>query len=212
MYHEEANKIYKELMKQLPSFNGGTSFKIGDIEIAVQGKDGLGGLIEEWFGVWAKTNRFNITDPKKNGRSQEFPDYYIGDDKSFLEIKSFDSTAGANFDLANFDSYCKSISELPQRTDADYLIFSYKLNNAKLSIENIWIKKIWQITCPSARYPLKTQVKRDVIYNIRPSSWYAQNPQFKSFSTKKEFITALFETQQEYKGYNYLNDYLQKIS
>jgi type II restriction enzyme len=41
----------------------------------------LGGLIEEWLGVWAKKNNFNITDPKENGNSQEFPDYYIGDDK-----------------------------------------------------------------------------------------------------------------------------------
>jgi type II restriction enzyme len=33
----------------------------------------LGGLIEEWFGVWAEKNNFNITDPKENGSSQEFP-------------------------------------------------------------------------------------------------------------------------------------------
>jgi len=47
-----------------------------------------------------------------------------------------------------------------------------------------------------------------VIYNIRPSSWYAKNPQFKSFTTKQDFIAALFKTQEEYKGYNYLESYL----
>ncbi len=212
MYHVEAEKIYKELMKQLPKFKGGASFNIGNIKIEVQGKDGLGGLIEEWFGVWAKQNKFNITDPKESGSSQEFPDYYVGSDKSFLEIKTFDDTAGANFDLANFDSYCMSVAKLPKRTDADYLIFSYVLKESKLSIKNIWIKKIWEITCPSTRYPLKTQVKKDVIYNIRPSSWHAKNPKFKSFTTKEDFITALFDTQQKYKGSNNLNLYLNNTS
>jgi type II restriction enzyme len=212
MYHVEANKIYKELLNQLTTFKGGTSFKIGDIKIAVQGKDGLGGLIEEWFGVWAKKNKFNITSSKENGSSQEFPDYYIGDDKALLEIKSFDASAGANFDLANFDSYCESVANLPERANADYMIFSYILNGSELNIQDIWIKKIWEITCPSARYPLKTQVKKDVIYNIRPSSWYAKNPQFKSFTTKENFITALFDTQQKYKENNYLEVYLNNIS
>ncbi len=182
--------------------------KSRNIKIEVQGKDGLGGLIEEWLGVWAKKNNFNITDPKENGNSQEFPDYYIGDDKDLLEIKSFDASASANFDLANFDSYCRSVADSPKRTNADYLIFSYTLNGSKLNIQDIWIKKIWEITCPSAKYPLKTQVKKDVIYNIRPSSWYAKNPQFKSFTTKEEFINALFNTQQEYKSFSYLEDYL----
>ncbi|WP_195910021.1 NgoBV family restriction endonuclease [Bathymodiolus azoricus thioautotrophic gill symbiont] len=106
-----------------------------------------------------KTN-FNITDPKENGNSQEFPDYYIGDDKDLLEIKSFDASASANFDLANFDSYCRSVADSPKRTNADYLIFSYTLNGSKLNIQDIWIKKIWEITCPSAKIPLKNPSKK----------------------------------------------------
>jgi type II restriction enzyme len=156
----------------------------------------------------AKKNNFNIVDTKENGNSQKFPDYYIGNDNALLEIKSFDASASANFDLANFDSYCKSVANLPSRTNADYIIFSYILNGSKLNIQNIWIKKIWEITCPSARYPLKTQVKRDIIYNIRPSSWYAKNPKFKSFTNKESFIKALFDTQREYKGFSHLKDYL----
>jgi hypothetical protein len=38
MYHAEANKIYAELLNQLPTFKGGTSFNIGNIKIEVQGK------------------------------------------------------------------------------------------------------------------------------------------------------------------------------
>lgn len=200
MYHEESIKIYEALLKNLDSLQGGTVFKIGDVSIKVEGKDGLGGLIEEWFGVWAEKQGFIIKNPKKEGGSQEFPDYYVGDDNALLEVKAFDSSASANFDLANFESYCESVANTPERVESDYLIFSYKLSGSKLSIENIWLKKIWEITCPSERWPIKTQTKRDVIYNIRPASWYSTRPRFKVFSTKKEFIDAVFETQAEYTG------------
>lgn len=200
MYHEESIKIYEALLKNLESLQGGTVFKIGDVSIRVEGKDGLGGLIEEWFGAWAEEQGFKINNPKKEGGSQEFPDYYVGDDNSLLEVKAFDSSASANFDLANFESYCESVANSPERAESDYLIFSYKLSGSKLSIENIWLKKIWEITCPSERWPIKTQTKRDVIYNIRPASWYSTRSRFKVFSTKKEFIDAVFETQAEYTG------------
>jgi len=200
MYHPEAIRIKSSLLKNISNLKGGTLFSIGDISIEVEGKDGLGGLIEEWFGVWAENQGFNIKNPKKEGGSQEFPDYYVGDDNGLLEVKTFDSSASANFDLANFESYCESIANMPSRVDSDYLIFSYKLTGSILTIENIWLKKIWEITCPSQRWALKTQTKRDVIYNIRPAAWYSINPRFKVFASKEKFIEALFETQESYEA------------
>ena len=88
----------------------------------------------------------------------------------------------------------------PSRTNSDYLIFSYKLTGSVLSIENIWLKKIWEITCPSERWPLKTQTKRGVIYNIRPAAWYSKNARYKVFTSEEDFINAVFETQAEYTG------------
>jgi len=200
MYHNESLTIYNRLIDSLDQLVGGTIFRIGDISIDVKGKDGLGGLIEEWFGIWALSNNFNVHDHKKSGGSQEFPDYYIGDDMGMLEIKSFDITASPNFDLANFESYCESVANKPERIDSDYLIFGYELSGSKLRISKIWLKKIWEITCPSDRWPLKTQTKRDVIYNIRPATWYSTNNKFKVFTSKEKFIDALFETQEQYKG------------
>ena len=124
----------------------------------------------------------------------------MGDDNGLLEVKAFDSSASANFDLANFESYCESVANMPNRTNSDYLIFSYKLTGSVLSIENIWLKKIWEITCPSERWPLKTQTKRDVIYNIRPAAWYSKNARYKVFTSKENFINAVFETQANYTG------------
>jgi type II restriction enzyme len=211
MYHPECIKCRDLLLSNISSLVGKTIFQIGNISVDVEGKDGLGGLIEEWFGIWALSNKINITNPKKDGGSQEFPDYYVGDDNALLEVKTFDSSASANFDIANFESYCESVAVMPQRADSDYLIFSYQLNGIELSIKNIWLKKIWEITCPSDRWPLKTQTKRDVIYNIRPAAWYSNRNRYKTFQSKEAFIEALFGTQQMYRGTSSKNLYLENL-
>lgn len=202
MYHSEASKIIEKLKSTKESLIGGTNFTLGDISIQIEGKDGIGGLIEEWFGHWAERNGFNIRNPKKEGGSQEFPDYYIWENpkvyEALLEVKTYDANAGANFDIANFQSYCASVSENPYRLDADYLIFAYKVHNGVLSIHEVYLKKIWEITCPSERWPLKTQTKRDVIYNIRPSTFHSNKGRYSSFQSKGEFIEALFLTEEKY--------------
>ena len=210
MYHNESVKIIQELDKQKTTFNGCIKFLMGGIEVKINGKDGIGGLIEEWFGIWSAEQGFDIKSANKDGGSQTFPDYYVGGD-GLLEIKTFDANASANFDIANFDAYCMSVSENPERANSDYLIFSYKMIDGDLSIQNIWLKKIWEITCPSTRWPLKTQTKRDMIYNIRPAAWYSDRAQFKTFNSKDEFIQALFSTQQRYSNYSYLKDYQDKV-
>ena len=203
--HPESIAIYNKLMAVLPTLSGGTQFKLGSIILAIEGRDGLGGLIEEWFGTWATTNLFNIHNPKANGgASQQFPDYYVGATKDgYLEIKTFDADASPNFDVANFESYCESLSNNPHRLFSDYLIFSYKLNGTVLTIEKIWLKKIWQITCASAAYPLKTQNKRGVIYNIRPASFHStsgRTSQFPIFNCPIKFTDALYDTQLKYNN------------
>lgn len=200
MYHQESIRIYDELHRIKSTLTGGTQFQIAGLIINVEGKDGIGGLIEEWFGKWAYQNKFKVINPKITNSSQEFPDYFVGDDgKGMLEIKAFDRNASANFDIANFESYCFSLSTNPERLESDYLIFGYTLEGSILTITDIWLKKIWQITTSSERWPLKTQTKRDVIYNIRPSTWYSTRIAKTSFDSKEEFVTALFETQKKYK-------------
>jgi type II restriction enzyme len=202
MYHPESTRILNELISVKANLVGGTTFKIGDLSVSVEGKDGVGGLIEEWFGKWAKSKSFQVFNPKLANSSQEFPDYFVGDDtnRGMLEIKAFDKSASANFDIANFESYCASLAANPHRLDSDYLIFGYELNGSVLKITDVWLKKIWQITTSSQRWPLKTQTKRDVIYNIRPSTWYSTRISKTSFASKEEFVTALYSTWKKYKG------------
>lgn len=196
-YNEESLKIYQKLHSIEASLEGSTVFRFGGIDVDVEGKDGIGGLIEEWVGIWAIEQGFNI---KKATDSQTFPDYFVGENNALLEIKTFNYNASANFDIANFESYCSSLAHTPSRLYSDYLIFGYEIIGHKISIKDIWLKKIWEITCPSERWPLKTQTKRDVIYNIRPASWYSSRSTYKAFNSPEAFVNALYETQEMYTG------------
>lgn len=204
-YHRESIAIFEQLQSIKHTLTGGTHFRLGDVALQIEGKDGIGGLIEEWFGVWAEQNGFVI---QKAIASQEFPDYFVGNDNGLLEIKTFNRDASANFDIANFESYCTSLANNPNRLYSDYLIFGYRVNNGRLSIADIWLKKIWEITCPSEDWALKTQIKRDVIYNIRPATWYSNRARYKPFNDPDLFVQALYETQQTYRGRSDLDLYL----
>jgi hypothetical protein len=204
MYHPESRKIIDELNGQISSLKGGIFAKLGNVELMISSKDGIGGFIEEWFGAWSKENGFNV---QKQHNAQIFPDYFVGGN-GLLEIKTFDKQAGPAFDIANFESYCESAANTPSRVESDYLIFSYLSINGELSIKDIWLKKIWEISSPSARGALKTQIKRDVIYNIRPARWYSDNLRYSVFKTKEDFVDALYKTQNEYTGKDHKQRYL----
>jgi NgoBV restriction endonuclease len=129
--------------------------------------------------------------------TQEFPDFLLDSQtntNNLLEIKTFDFNRSANFDMSNFEDYCRSLKTQAYRLDADYLIFAYALKNGQFSIKNLWLKKIWEMAGSSERYPVKCQVKQDVIVNIRPVSWYSENAQFKPFQTRRDFVSALHKT------------------
>ena len=68
--------------------------------------------------------------------------------QEWLEIKAFNSSANPAFDIANFDSYCESLRNEIYRLDADYLILAYDLDDITgiISIKNMWLKKVWEIT------------------------------------------------------------------
>ncbi|RIY32033.1 hypothetical protein, partial [Psittacicella gerlachiana] len=60
------------------------------------------------------------------------------------------------------------------------------------------------------RFPLKTQVKRGMIYNIRPSTnfKYRETP---TFSDKYSFIKAIYETLLLYKGEVFANEWMEEF-
>lgn len=210
-YNEVSFEIYTALTNKIETTGlvGNTVFNLGDITINVESKDGIGGLIQEWVGIWASNQGYNI---RTSDTSQEFPDYFVDLNDFNLEIKSFNYNAGANFDIANFESYCTSLANDPNRINSDYLIFGYTIEGHSLSIRKVWLKKIWEITGPSGRWPLKTQTKRNVIYNIRPISWDSNSSTYPAFNDPSLFIDALYTTQEQYLGASHRQLYLDNFN
>lgn len=128
------------------------------------------------------------------------PDFFLSksDETDLLEVKTFNYAESPNFDVANFDAYVRDLREKSFRLDADYLIIGYSLSKGVIKINNIWLKKIWEITCPSTEFALRTQVKQGKIYNIRPYNFKSEPNGFQPFKERLSFVRAIRETLVKY--------------
>jgi hypothetical protein len=194
-----ASEIYNVLLNdfKIKEQVGSVEITLGGISAKYNGKDAIGDLLQEWLGEWLIQKGLYFRQPNN---TQAFPDFLLTEsaNSGFLELKTFNADASPAFDIANFDSYCTSLLTIPERIDADYLILSYKMVDAQLSIDNIWLKKVWEITSPSGPDPIKLQVKRNQIYNIRPCTWYSNKLKFEPFENKSDFLNAISETHKLY--------------
>lgn len=176
------------------SAQGEIKMSLNGTSVQIKTTDTIGNNIQEWLTQWMIENKISFRLPEN---SQKFPDFYLSDDNDngLLEVKSWFASRGPAFDVANFDSYWQSLKNKPSRLDADYLIFAYDLVDGMLSIRNIYLKKVWEITGASTDYPLTCQRKNGQIYNIRPISFHStQNLRRTPFTCKEEFLAALFKT------------------
>lgn len=192
--------LYERLVNEYKIIGekGIINFTLKDLTISIETKDSVGNLLQEWLKAWLK---MEVVDFEENSNSQIFPDFFLDKENKkmgLLEVKSFDWDRGPGFDLANFDSYSNSLLTHAYRLDSDYLILAYQMKGSELTIKDVWIKKIWELACPSGPYPLKVQEKKSVIYNIRPSKWYAKKAKFKPFNSLEDFLSALNETRYQY--------------
>ena len=67
----------------------------------------------------------------------------------------------------------------------------------------MWLKKVWQICCPSEKYHLKTQCKQGKIVNIRPYNFKNMSIGFQPFVTRLDFVKAIRDTLAEYDKRTY---------
>lgn len=194
-------QLYDKLTKEYKIIGekGNIQFTLKDLTITVQTKDTVGNLIQEWLAAWLKKNAVEFS---LRPNTQDFPDLNLDikdPEKGLVEIKSFDYDKSANFDVANFMAYRRSIIDFPYRLDSDYLIFGYSMRNGAIEIADVWLKKIWEITGPSADWPLKCQVKQNDLVNIRPIKWYKnERTTYKPFNSALEFLEAFQENQYKY--------------
>ena len=211
-----ASELYNELVEnfKIKEKIGSVEIKLGNITAKYNGKDAIGDLLQEWLGEWIKSKNYYFR-TKEN--TQEFPDFLLDttDDKGLLEIKTFNADATPAFDIANFSSYSKSLLENPERLNADYLIFSYKMENSELSVDNVWLKKVWEIAGISGTNPICLQTKDKQPYNIRPVKWFSKRAtKNKPFTSKLEFVKAISQTHKKYSEYtkSYNKNWLKIVS
>ena len=175
---------------------GEIKFYLGDVDIIVKQKDVVGNIMQEWLQGWLDKNDIEYA-PSEN--SQMPPDFYLNPDdktKGLLEVKAFNRNGSPGFDIADFRMYAEEIQEKPYMLDVDYLIFGYDMNESGVvSIKNVWLKKVRQITRRMANYPINLQVKDGVIHKIRPGVWYSQKAtDYAIFDCLEDFICAMEET------------------
>ncbi len=183
-----------------------------DVDVRMRDRSAIGNLLQEWLGNWLSEQEIHF---RVKANTQEFPDFLLDENRNdihLLEIKSFDWQRSANFDIANFDAYRRSLLTTAYRLDADYLIFAYQLDaEGYLTIPRMWLKKIWQIAGASGRYPLKCQVKQNIIHNIRPVTWYSSYSTYPTFESRAEFISALHQTIGLYVSVTEADEWLQIV-
>ena len=139
-------------------------------------------LISQWVEYWLK--KYGI-------------DYALNDLTSdWLEIKSF--TGSPNFDVAAFRSFINLVIEKPWKLHSKHLLIKYKMEDGVVTVEQFWLKNLWEICSTSSTWPVKVQYKNKVIVNIRPSVWYSDRADFSPFESLEDFLAAIEETIYQY--------------
>ena len=193
-----AKEFFEKIYPQVVGKSGNIVFTLNDISVTINTKDSIGHMLQDWVEAWAVENDIYI---RPNPNTQEFPDFYLSDsnENNLLEIKSFDFKASPNFDIANFDTYVRSLLEKPKKLDAHYLVFGYSLNKGEITVEGLWLKRIWELSTNSSAWDLKLQVKQGTIYNIRPVNFISKRPNIaQAFNNRLEFLEAIQNVLNEY--------------
>lgn len=192
-----SQEIYDSLLKEnILSLKGQIRFFLGDVDIIVKQKDVVGNIVQEWLQGWFDKREIEYS---VSGNTQMPPDFFLSPDdktKNLLEVKAFNRKASPGFDIADFRMYSEEIVEKPYMLDVDYLIFGYDMSKEGIvTIKDLWLKKVWQITRRMEKFPINLQIKESVIHKIRPGVWYSDyRQQYKMFTCLEHFVSAVEET------------------
>ena len=191
-----AQEVFNKLVNQddILHLAGQIRFYLGDVDIIVRQKDVVGNIIQEWLQGWLDKNNIEYA---LNDNTQMPPDFFLDkQDKTtgLLEVKAFNRNASPGFDIADFRMYEEEIQKKPYMLHVDYLIFGYDMSNdGVVTIKDLWLKKVWEITRAMNDWPINLQVKKNVVQKIRPGTWYSDRGR-KMFESKEDFIAAIDQT------------------
>ncbi|MCI6316165.1 MAG: NgoBV family restriction endonuclease [Spirochaetia bacterium] len=197
MMRLNALKVFEKLLDEdkLLEIEGQIKFFLGDVDIIVKQKDVVGNIIQEWLQGWMDKRGIEYA---LNDNTQMPPDFFLNpDDKTtdLLEVKAFNRSASPGFDIADFRMYEEEIIEKPYMLNVDYLIFGYDMSDdGVVTIKDLWLKKVWEITRRMDGWSINLQVKQGVVHKIRPGVWYSDRPgNIPMFKCIEDFIAAIEE-------------------
>ncbi|MFI3212693.1 MAG: NgoBV family restriction endonuclease [Eubacteriales bacterium] len=193
-----SQEIYEKLLNEykILELEGQIKFYLGDVDIVVKQRDVVGNIMQEWLQGWLDARGIEYA-PSVN--SQMPPDFFLNPDdktRNLLEVKAFNRSGSPGFDIADFRMYAEEIRDKPYMLDVDYLIFGYDMSQTGIvTIKDVWLKKVWQITRRMENYPINLQVKDGVIHKIRPGVWYSERmTDYAIFESLEDFVSAIEET------------------
>lgn len=180
----DAAHIYNLLLKQgIIGAQGNMTFNFFGQNIQVTSLDVVGSIIQNWVETWMIQYQIPY---RLAQHSQNWPDFILNDGTE-LEIKAFNSAAGPNFDIANFDTYTRSLVTHSERLRTEHLVFGYTLSpTGVVTITELHLLKVWEMTGPSNTNILNLQVKQDVVHNIRPKNWRSTGVTI--FTSRRDFV------------------------
>ena len=192
-----ALKVFEKLLDEdnLLEIEGQIKFFLGDVDIIVKQKDVVGNIIQEWLQGWLDKRGIEYA---LKDNTQMPPDFFLNpDDKTtdLLEVKAFNRSASPGFDIADFRIYEEEIIEKLYMLNVDYLIFGYDMSDdGVVTIKDLWLKKVWEITRRMDGWSINLQVKQGVVHKIRPGVWYSDRPgNIPMFKCIEDFIAAIEE-------------------
>lgn len=193
-----ARKVFEKLLDEdkLLEIEGQIKFFLGDVNIIVKQKDVVGNIIQEWLQGWMDKRGIEYS---LNDNTQMPPDFFLNPrnrTEDLLEVKAFNRSASPGFDIADFCMYEEEIIDKPYMLNVDYLIFGYDMSDeGVVTIKDLWLKKVWEITRRMDGWPINLQVKQGVVHKIRPGVWYSDRPgNIPMFRSMEDFVSAIEET------------------
>lgn len=192
-----SREVYDKLLyeEKILELQGEIRFYLGDVDIIVHQKDVVGNIIQEWLQGWFDKREIEYA-PSEN--TQMPPDFFLNPKDlttNLLEVKAFNRSASPGFDIADFRMYEEEIVSKPYMLHVDYLIFGYDMDeNGVVTIKDLWLKKVWEITRRMKDWSINLQVKQNVVHKIRPGVWYSkQKGNYPMFRCMEDFVSAIEE-------------------
>ena len=192
-----AQQVYDKLINEerILEVDGRIKFYLGSVDIVVKQRDVVGNIIQEWLEGWLKRNDIEYD---TNENTQMPPDFFLNTTdrtKDLLEVKAFYCKASPAFDIADFVAYQREIIAKPYMLYVDYLIFAYDmLDDGTVVINNLWLKKVWQMTRRMAVFPITVQYKNGRIQKMRPGDIRKPKNDSQMYRCLEDYISAIEET------------------